>query len=174
MKQCSKCKLSKPYDKFNKGTNGGYASYCRECQKEYYLQRSEGRNRHQKGKTRTCKICKVEKPISSFRRMGRSKYRHSYCRDCATHHAHARMVKNKYGISADDYAQMLYNQGNVCAICKQSDTKRLSVDHDHACCSGDTSCGKCIRGLLCSRCNRTLGMVKDDVSILKNMIEYLS
>jgi hypothetical protein len=82
-------------------------------------------------------------------------------------------MKNKYGISAKIYAEMLYSQNNVCAICKKSDTKRLSVDHDHLCCGEGKSCGKCIRGLLCSRCNRTLGMIQDNKEYLKSMIKYL-
>jgi hypothetical protein len=61
-------------------------------------------------------------------------------------------------------------------ICKQKDTsfrKRLSVDHDHACCSGEGSCGKCIRGLLCHKCNLALGAINDDINILQKMIDYL-
>lgn len=34
------------------------------------------------------------------------------------------------------------------------------VDHDHACCSGDRSCGQCIRGMLCGSCNMGLGQVE--------------
>ena len=65
-------------------------------------------------------------------------------------------------------------QNYVCMICKKPDPyKRLSVDHDHSCCAGDFSCGKCIRGLLCSPCNKTLGMVNDDINLLQDMIDYL-
>src|SRR4029077_2130187 len=33
----------------------------------------------------------------------------------------------------------------------------LAVDHDHNCCPGAHSCGKCIRGILCGTCNSALG-----------------
>jgi len=37
------------------------------------------------------------------------------------------------------------------AACQEAEW--LQVDHDHSCCPGETSCGKCVRGLLCSKCN---------------------
>jgi hypothetical protein len=85
------------------------------------------------------------------------------------------LVLKKYGMIIDDYIDLMKKQNGVCAICKREDEsgKRLSVDHDHSCCAGVSSCGKCIRGLLCSRCNRTLGMVEDNVDYLNSMIEYL-
>jgi len=68
-------------------------------------------------------------------------------------------------------------QGDVCAICLKPETKHhslvLKIDHDHACCSGNQSCGKCVRGLLCSSCNRALGLFGDDPSVLQAAITYL-
>jgi len=52
--------------------------------------------------------------------------------------------------------------------------KALAVDHNHACCPGRKSCGECVRGLLCSNCNKALGLVRDSVETLRNMIEYVS
>ena len=84
-------------------------------------------------------------------------------------------VLSKYGLSIDSYMEIFNAQNGVCKICKNPELngKRLSVDHDHACCSGVKSCGQCIRGLLCSRCNKTLGMVEDNVEYLQSMIDYL-
>jgi hypothetical protein len=49
----------------------------------------------------------------------------------------------------------------------------FDLDHDHACCSGDRSCGKCARGLLCSRCNFVLGWVEKDLTRL-NLLEKIT
>jgi len=51
-----------------------------------------------------------------------------------------------------------------CELCRCK--ARTVFDHCH-------SSGK-FRGWLCDRCNRTLGSVKDDVSILLLMVEYLT
>jgi hypothetical protein len=71
---------------------------------------------------------------------------------------------------------MLERQGGVCAICGLpcKSGKRLSIDHDHSCCPGKGSCGKCVRGLLCMNCNNGLGHFKDDPELLGTAIAYLT
>lgn len=49
----------------------------------------------------------------------------------------------------------------------------LSVDHDHSCCPGEETCGKCVRGFLCVNCNRGLGCFKDRDDVLKKAWGYL-
>lgn len=84
------------------------------------------------------------------------------------------------GLTRDQYETLLVAQGGVCAICRQPETKRmrggvvaLSADHDHSCCDRKRACGKCVRGLLCSRCNRVLGEMNDDIGLLASAIAYL-
>jgi len=81
----------------------------------------------------------------------------------------------KYGITTEDYERMLDAQGGGCAACgARPGKRRLHVDHDHACCPGRTSCGRCIRGLLCHGCNNALGCVKDDPELLVRLAAYLT
>ena len=84
-------------------------------------------------------------------------------------------LKKYFNISREEYNRLLQSQGGVCAICKKPPgSVRLCVDHDHACCPRDDgSCGKCIRGLLCRKCNRTLGFLEDSVEIAESLISYL-
>jgi len=87
------------------------------------------------------------------------------------------IYKSRYGITPEQYDEMLESQDYCCAICgtNQSElTKRMSVDHDHNCCPGLFTCGQCLRGLLCSNCNLALGGFKDKESILKSALIYLS
>jgi hypothetical protein len=75
----------------------------------------------------------------------------------------------RYGITLADYDQMLKRQKGVCAICKKPEThsrqRRLSVDHNHE--TGE------VRGLLCARCNRALGMFNDNPDLLRSAARYL-
>ncbi len=73
--------------------------------------------------------------------------------------AKAARVERVYSLTAEQYDAILESQGGRCYICRRATgrTKRLACDHDHSCCSGPTSCGKCIRALLCGPCNQTLG-----------------
>ncbi|WP_439428005.1 endonuclease domain-containing protein [Micromonospora sp. LA-10] len=69
----------------------------------------------------------------------------------------------RYRLTAADYQRPLHAQGGVCAICGGANWRNdqpapLSVDHDHVCCvGGKRTCGRCVRGLLCSTCNGFLG-----------------
>lgn len=85
-----------------------------------------------------------------------------------------RDLKKRFGkdFGIEKYNEMFKNQKGLCKICREPETiiqngkiKFLSVDHSH-------STGK-IRGLLCNRCNRAIGLLKDDSQILHWAAEYL-
>lgn len=76
-----------------------------------------------------------------------------------------------YGLSESAYNALM---AKGCAVC--GSIENLHVDHDHKCCSGSKSnktCGKCIRGALCSNHNRGLGFFNDNIADLENAITYL-
>lgn len=82
---------------------------------------------------------------------------------------------SRYNITRNEYEEMLAKQDSKCAACGDefSDTNKPNVDHDHRCCTGRKCCGECIRAILCSSCNRTLGNAGDDVARLESLITYL-
>lgn len=77
-------------------------------------------------------------------------------------------LRRHFGITAAEYDAMSEAQGGTCAICRRPcpTGRRLAVDHCH-------STGK-VRGLLCAKCNRALGMMDDDPGLLAAAIEYLA
>lgn len=80
---------------------------------------------------------------------------------------------NRYGFkNASEVTAFLTMHGNKCAICGA--TEKLHIDHDHKCCPTLPGCGKCLRGLLCNRCNWAIGYMKDDINLLAKAIEYLT
>jgi Recombination endonuclease VII len=82
-------------------------------------------------------------------------------------------IQGRYGISLDQFENLITAQNGRCAICQSLFSKTPHIDHDHFCCAGGNSCGKCIRGLLCSNCNTALGLLKDNTVVLENAIHYL-
>jgi len=82
-----------------------------------------------------------------------------------------KFLRDKYGITLNDYEAMWIAQGGRCGICGLYESvaattyKNLVVDHDH-----DT--GK-VRGLLCDLCNKGLGQFKDDINRVRRALTYL-
>lgn len=80
-----------------------------------------------------------------------------------------------YNLTPEAYDQLLEDQGGGCALCGiEPTTRRLAVDHDHACCPGRASCGECIRGLLCTTCNTGIGKLGDTAEALQRAANYLA
>jgi hypothetical protein len=82
----------------------------------------------------------------------------------------------KYGMTLEQYDEMLFKQGGSCSICKSTkpwgfvaEPKRAKeffcVDHDHT--------TREVRGLLCQPCNTGLGSFKDNPDYLRMAIKYL-
>ena len=134
---------------------------------------------------KTCVECKQSKPLASFHADKRRRDgHHPVCKDCKSaydrkYHSDNREARlltmrnnallKRFGLTAQDYDEMLAAQGGTCAICPATagyGGKRLAVDHDHA-------TGR-VRAILCDRCNQILGMAKDDPELLARCAEYIS
>jgi len=85
-----------------------------------------------------------------------------------------RWLKRKYGLTPVDFDAMFAAQGSVCAICggdhpgemSRGRSPRWHIDHDHK--TG------LVRGVLCSPCNRALGLFKENPQALESAIAYLT
>ena len=179
MKQCSKCKQTKQLIDFTRSkiTEDGCGSWCKECHRKYYFDKRSSHYNEPYDDPKTCPRCKQSKPLvefSEFKAKGKT-YIQGRCKAC---HREANKQRNRkytlkaYSLTPEDFTNLLVEQNGCCDICDKP-CIQLEIDHDHSCCRGDKSCGKCIRGLLCNFCNTLLSRAHDKVSILKNAIEYL-
>jgi len=79
----------------------------------------------------------------------------------------ANRLKNDYGLTVQEYLDLIAKQGGGCAICHDSLTAGLQVHTDHCHTSGR------VRGILCQKCNIGLGHFRDDTKLLRAAIYYL-
>lgn len=154
MKVCNRCKQTLPKDIFVYGK-------CRPCNnitaKEKYHFRMSNDPVYKEIKRLQAQKDREKNPRSYERRK-------------------KEWLKYNYNMTPEDYDKLLSSQNGVCAICQKicKSGKGLAIDHNHSCCPSGKSCGKCIRGLLCSNCNRALGMFQESIDILNRAIRYLS
>ena len=127
--------------------------------------------------------CERARPHDEFSvARGKRLQRFSQCKACAAERWHAgdklSRVAQKFGITKARWLELYAAQAGRCAICLASPSEvprgYLLVDHDHACCPGERSCGRCVRGLLCARCNLALGQFRDDPELLTSAVRYLA
>lgn len=143
-----------------------------------------------------CSSCKVSKTRDEFYPDRRKKRLpnslRSVCKKCDIKAARMVAIRNPektkqnmrrwrlfhYKMTVNDFNNKLISQNNKCAICLTDKPggihKQWHVDHDHECCNGKDTCGKCTRGILCRPCNQALGLVNDNKDILLKMINYLN
>jgi hypothetical protein len=132
----------------------------------------KARNAHYKrtGKPRStekvCTGCGTEFSVTSQRnsdgKLKRSDTR--WCNNCRPTDEDAassisRRLFYKYRMTLDQYQAVL---ASGCEICGTTTATRFHIDHDHNCCPGRYTCGKCVRGLLCGQCNQGIGLLNDD------------
>ncbi len=146
-----------------------------------------------KRESKVCPKCGVTKSPENFYVSPKSRGDHlqPYCKPCSKLKQREWIVNNpaayaaqkkrqrlrRYNMTPEQFDLLLEEQGGGCAICGTDitaiPTSRLSVDHDHSCCSGKGSCGKCIRGILCTNCNSGLGHFRDSHNLLIAAARYM-
>lgn len=125
--------------------------------------------------TKICRICNENKSIDEFsvarRNVGGREHQCKGCRWSRRNrnsHSHSSWKNNlfyKYNLTIQQYEEMVQFQDGLCAICKKPDYRRLSVDHSHT--TGQ------VRGLLCNACNRSIGLLGDNLESIRSVLLYL-
>lgn len=161
-KICSQCSVRKPRTSFNQTAKNsrskdGRSSWCRDCHNARQRERIAANHDMVQQRRREYR----ERNRETLRQKASVRY---HTRDREKHADAQRWwrIKKKYGITREQYEALSDAQGGRCAICDGLPTGStyLVVDHDHFCCPGDTTCGKCLRGLLCGPCNLKLGWLE--------------
>lgn len=125
-------------------------------------------------KTRACIDCGVVKVGGEF-----PLHRHPHgqsgfvslprCHECNAKFKRDSHYKRTYGITSQEFDDLLTKQQGLCAICGKpgsGEDGKFVLDHCHK--TGN------LRELLCISCNVILGQVNDDPSRLYQMINYLN
>ena len=157
MKKCSICKEEKELNEFpfqNKKLNK-IMSACKVCKS---IIQKENRKR----------LGKIQKEKDRILYQKNKEHRVNYAREYRVKYperTRSSNLKQKYGITQNDYDKTLNMQNNKCAICERDMNeygKIFCVDHNH-------TTGK-VRGLLCDPCNYGLGFYEKHSD---KYIEYL-
>jgi hypothetical protein len=115
---------------------------------------------------KTCTDCGQAKVLGEFYKDNRGALGvMARCKSCHKTKVAGNNTLKRTGVSPEKYAELLFLQGGVCAICKGECYKKLSVDHDHE--TGE------VRGLLCHSCNTAVGLLLDDPQRLEAAAAYL-
>lgn len=152
MKQCIECKEIKKESDFHK------RSLCKD------------------GLNQRCKICITRYSRAWYHANPEKSRQYAINKNSYPEYERERYLKrrySKYGLTKEIFDQIVITQDGKCAICKKVPQIGFRVDHDHSCCPKESSCGKCVRGLLCEKCNPALGSFDDDIEVLRAAILYL-
>lgn len=139
---------------------------------------------------KTCPLCEVEKSVGEFSpnsqkfdglahgcRPCRATYEKMRRKQKTTEEHQAARRLRMYGMTEDDFAELLDSQFGRCAVCATEDPggRGWCVDHDHSCCAyGKNTCGDCVRGILCGNCNTAAGLLGDSEATVLALFCYLS
>src|SRR4051812_27777463 len=182
-KICRDCGESKSLEEFSpsKKNRDGRVTYCRPClriREAAYRDAARGgpprRPEAVREGHKRCPACKAELPLAEFGKNRSTRDGlNSYCFSChnmKTRESRERAggsrgyhLKRRYGITREQFAGMVEQQGGLCAICGIRSAEH--VDHDHM-------TGR-VRGVLCFNCNGGLGQFKDRIASLRAAIDYL-
>lgn len=165
-KVCNKCRIEKPITQFHKHSRSKYGvlGECKICWKIRTDKWAKANPDKIKANTARQRAKNAERI-----RENQRKYYYAVPPETRSMIKRAKRIVYQYGITTAEYNEILTSQGGVCAICggapDKERWKKLAIDHNH-------STG-IVRGLLCSKCNKGIGSLRDNVELLFKAIEYL-
>lgn len=163
MKICSRCGLPKDLKEFckHRSRKDGHSGICRGCSK---IVKAEYRSKNpDKIKAYSSRYYSAHKDRENakarvYRKANPERFK-AYERE------------QHYGLRDAEFKRLLEAQSNSCAVCEfvftteGSKEEAANVDHCHT--TGE------VRGLLCAKCNKAIGLFKDSPVLLERAAEYL-
>lgn len=192
-KQCTKCQETKTLDQFYKANykycKDGLDYYCKYCRTGTAIKSHRGGNK----KPCSVSLCEnrhyakgmCRNHYTRFQRHGtlealndiiEDNKIYKYAKQEITYKREYHLMY-KYKITKERYEEM---KKDGCDVCGEYTERNLHIDHDHSCCSGEgATCGQCVRGIVCNRCNQTIGkyeagQMRDDNPLKDKIKEYLN
>lgn len=175
-KTCPHCQLTKELTDFDKSSSHkqGVQSWCRVCTKTL-AKRWYSENKERVAQKHQDNYAKLEKTGCCRQQCGRKALpKKTLCQICAEKHVWRR-VKKTYGLTRQEWEDLLVNQSGVCGLCKEPGvipgvgqpitSETFVVDHNHK--------TDVVRGIIHSRCNIGIGYLRDDLATLKLAVCYL-
>ena len=155
-KLCRACDKVKPLSAFYNHKRDGKQSLCKIC--------TDVKNRVWAAKNRErLNACQAEWKRRNPEKVLAMRQRYNSRPEVKARKA-AQWLSRKYSLSVQAFEQLLADQNGCCAICGEV-LVQPNVDHDHA--TG------VIRGILCSPCNKALGLFGDSPARLQAAAAYL-
>lgn len=161
MKTCVKCGIPKPLSDFYRqsGMRDGYRNDCKRCmqvtRRDWY-QRNRDYAIERAQKWRDLNPDKYE----AWKRRNREENRERLAASNRRGH-----LRRKYGLTVEEFEFLRIAQDDRCAICNEPDPAGLHIDHDH-----ETGL---IRGLLCGKCNKAIGLLREEPALFDAASRYL-
>lgn len=169
MKTCRQCEKELPLESFKKrkASSDGRLNTCKKCvyarQLEYWSKNPDSLSKVKAARSRRY----AESLSDEARARNRDWYRKNAAKHCEKSKWSA--IKRQYGLTREQYDEILRSQGGKCPIClncmETRGVKAPCVDHCH-------STGR-VRGLLCRNCNASLGGMGDSLEALERAVEYM-
>lgn len=202
IKRCTKCGKTKNASEFSKDRCHltGLQDWCKACGKEFRAAKHATdcgcigcvKRYIDATGTKRCPQCGETKSVDEFYKKANGRPQ-GYCKRCAatapnenrkkrlrSHSPEERLRWNlgirlsKYNLTENELSALLALQRGHCICGDVLSLDTLHIDHDHTCCnSKKRSCGRCVRGVLCSNCNVALGLIRDDPNRAIALANYL-
>lgn len=172
MKTCTRCLEVKNLDQFRDVNRRGKLekhSWCHQCMKQ---NQADQYQKHKDKRNAAAQKWRKDNP-ERWREMSNAATLRWRERNPEHQNKNTRQTRlarfKKLGITEEQYLRMQADQADRCAICRTGTPWKRSrtwhVDHDHL--TGE------VRGLLCTKCNRGLGLFQDSPDLLRSAIRYL-